>query len=59
MTLEDLIQEAHVKLDAINARLDAMGAPGIPQPVDLAPVLAAIAVLDAKIEEVKMQVTPA
>lgn len=58
MTLEDLIQELGTKVDGINTRLDALGIPG-GNPVDLTPVLAAIAVLDAKIEEVKLQVTPA
>lgn len=60
MTLEDLIQELTVKVDGINSRLDAMGAPaGGSVTVDLTPVLDAIASVKADVEAIKTQVTPA
>ena len=58
MTLEDLIQELHVKVDDINTRLDGMGVPG-GNPVDLTPVLTAIAEVKTGVDEIKLQVTPA
>lgn len=72
MTLEDLMQETNAKVggidgkaDVIIARLDAMGAPApagnnvTPATTDLTPVLDAIAALNSKVDEIKLQVTPA